>query len=62
MKRFLAIFLLLMPVVASGCVGCGPFQPGGSGSEAVNWTPGVGLEPANGPGYVNGKGMDMRKH
>jgi len=63
MKRFLAILMLLFPVVLSGCAGCGPFQPGGSGSQAVDWTPGGGLQPANGPGYMDGEPMDMRnKH
>ncbi len=60
MKKYLAILILVIPIVASGCAGC---QPGGSGSEAVDWTPGGGLQPANGPGYMNGEPMDARtKH
>ncbi len=60
MKKYLAILILVIPVVASGCAGC---QPGGSGSEAVDWTPGGGFQPANGPGYMNGEPMDARsKH
>jgi hypothetical protein len=57
--RFLVIFMLLIPVVASGSAGC-TWQPN-SGSEAVSYTPGEGLGPANGPGYMNGEPMDARR-
>ncbi len=53
----LAMLILVIPVVASGCAGC---QPGGSGSQAVDFTPGQGFTPANGPGYMDGEPMDAR--
>ncbi len=60
MKKYLAILILVIPIVASGCAGC---QPGGSGSEAVSWNPSDGLRPADGPGYIKGEPMDARsKH
>jgi hypothetical protein len=59
--RFLAIFLLLIPVVASGCAGCnnGAWQANNA-SEAVSFGPN-GLGPADAPGYMNGEPMNMRK-
>ena len=60
MKKYLAILILVIPVVASGCAGC---QPGGSGSQRSDWTPVGGFQPANGPGYMDGEPMDgRRKH
>ena len=59
MARTLAILaLIITPVVASGCAGC--TWQANRASQAVTYTPGEGLSPADGPGYMNGLPQDMR--
>ena len=60
MVRILAVVMLVL-LVASGCT----FQANNS-SEAVTFDPaefgrGQVISPANGPGYMNGEPMDMRR-
>jgi hypothetical protein len=47
-------------IIASGCAGCGAFQPG-SGSEALDWDPDGGFHPTDGPGYADGQPLNTRK-
>jgi len=54
------IALVLMPVVASGCAGC--TWQANDASQAVTYTPGEGLRPANGPGYLDGVPQDLRNN
>jgi hypothetical protein len=54
---YLALLALLIPIVASGCAGC---QPGGTGSQAVDFTPGEGFSATNDPSFVNGEPLDLR--
>ncbi len=62
MLRILTAMMLLLPSVAGGCT----WQANNS-SQGVNIDPfafGSGqqvISPANGPGYVNGEAMDMRR-
>jgi hypothetical protein len=58
MKRYLAIIAILIPLVASGCAGC--TWQANNASQAVDYTPGKGLSPANGSGYMDGVPQDTR--
>jgi hypothetical protein len=51
--------LVLLPVVAGGCIEC--TWQANSGSQAVTVPPFEGLRPADGPGYMNGMPQDMRE-
>ena len=57
-RPFLLLIFALTPVFASGCAGC--TWQANSGSQAVEYTPGQGLAPANGPGFIDGEPLDMR--
>lgn len=56
MARLLTVLLLLIPL--TGCIGC--TWQANSASQAVTYTPGRGLSPANNWGYMNGEPMDAR--
>jgi hypothetical protein len=58
MIRLLAVVMLLIPLVASGCT----FQANNA-SQAVTFDPSQQqmFSPADGPGYMSGEPMNMRK-
>jgi hypothetical protein len=55
---YVALVVMLIPVVASGCCGC---QPGGSGSQAVDFNPGQGFTPTSDPSFVDGEPLNLRQ-
>ena len=64
MLRILAVVTVLLLALTVGC-SWGPWQAN-SGSEAVTinpfaWGSGQVVSPADGPGYMNGEPMVMRK-
>jgi hypothetical protein len=61
MKRYLAVIVLLIPVVASGCAGCSytTGQLGGSGSQSITLDK-DGAHPTNDYYYSNGQPWNMR--
>jgi hypothetical protein len=61
MRRYLVIFALLTPIVASDCAGCSytTGQLGGSGSQSVTFENGE-AKPTNDDRYWDGQAMEMR--
>ena len=63
-KALIAVLLLL--IIAGGCswpAWLGWLSQPNKASEAVEYTPGQGVAPANGFGYVDGQPLDERtKH
>ena len=61
MLRILAVIAILLPFAVGGCT-----WQANNASEAVTVNPfaagsGQVISPANGPGYMNGEPMDMRR-
>jgi hypothetical protein len=53
---YLALLLLALPVVASGCAGCAWL----GAHQGIEYDTSKGLVPYNGPGYMDGVPQDMR--
>jgi hypothetical protein len=64
MFRILAVVLLLLPLTVTGCSST---WQANRASQAVDINPLAilsgqpVLSPANGPGYINGEALDMRR-